>query len=290
MNENMNMHVGPEVSAIFNPALDVQELLEAASLQGDDNTEETYENSYADTPVDYQEYIKDAAFVGEYPYQVILEGIRNQFSNYISTEDRTDYVDIFYVQWYESMDMVNLEEHEDDVKEVLDSLLNHFQSTIQELLSTKLALALMDLEGAEVDNDSIESSIRNLYSFFVLNARDNFRNVVASVIINGLNPNVDDKEYYKNIRSLLGNFSPLVTAVGPMEFLRCCKADEIIDLMDEGRVVGNFLRRYSPRFHSNEDFECEVIAHITEIQELRNEIKGGLENGTATEQRAEDVN
>lgn len=269
--------MGPEL--IVEPEIN-KALLESAMLMMNTDEDTLDETSLADVPVDYEEYIKDAIFVGEYPYQVILEGIRNQFSNYISTEDRNDYVDIFYTQYHESYELSEDEEHPDDVKEALESLLNHFQSTIQELFSTKLAITLMDIEGEEINNDSIEIAIRELYKFFILNARNNFRTVIASEIVNVVNPNVSDKEYYKEIRSLLGNFSPLVVAVGPMEFLRYCKAEEIITMFDEGHVVGNFLRKYSPRLHTNEDFECEIVAHITEIQELRKEIKDGNQSGS----------
>ena len=68
------------------------------------------EVSYADIPTDHIGLIQDSVFVGEFPLEVILEGLRNQFSNYIGTDDRTDYVDAFYKQYESSCQVAESEE------------------------------------------------------------------------------------------------------------------------------------------------------------------------------------
>ncbi len=246
--------------------------MESANTVTDDD-ENTTENSFADEPVDYTGYMKDAVLVGEYPFEVILEGLRNQFSNYISTEDTNDYVDIFYNEYHESIRLAEEQDFPDDIREALDTYLDKFHAHIKSLFYTKLAITIMDLEGEEIDMTSVETSIRELYTFFILNAKSNFMKVISKSSYKEIDPNLEDRAFYNRIREVLTAYSPIVLAVGPMEFLRYCEADTIYELFDTGRVVGNFLRRYSPRLYQNELFEAEIVAQITSIIDLHRDLK-----------------
>ncbi len=73
---------------------------------------------------------------------------------------------------------------------------------------------------------------------------------------------------------MLSNYTPIITVMGPQEFLRNCNdSDKVINLIESGRVTGNFMRKYSPRLYQNEEFECEIIAYITSVIELYKETK-----------------
>lgn len=230
------------------------------------------ESSLADQPVDYTEYISDGVFVGEYPLDVIIEGLTNQFSNYIATDDRTDYVDIFYNQYKASLDLIEEQDFPDDAKDALEGFLNKFLATMQNLFYTKLTLTIMDLEGEEVDHNSIEDTIRLLYDFFILKARTNFKTAILKSCYREVDLSLEDRLLYPRIREILSNYSPVIMVIGPMEFIRLCNnSEDVYSLFDSGRVVGNFLRKYSPRLYQNEEFECELIAYITSVVELNKE-------------------
>ena len=57
--------------------------------------------------IDQESIAKQIALVGEYPYDTIKDSIKDQFSNYITNEDMTDYVDIFYNELEKSYDLIN---------------------------------------------------------------------------------------------------------------------------------------------------------------------------------------
>ena len=247
---------------------------EAAISQMPDEIEDIENGSIADEPVDYEGYIKDAAFVGEYPFAVIIEGIRNQFANYIATEDRTDYVDIFYNQYHNSYEVAEEQDFPADCREALETYLDQFLAVMQELFSGKLTITLLDLDGETEDKDSVEDAIRKLYEFFILNARQNFKIAITRHCYKQIDPNLEDRLFYSRIREVLYNYSPIITVMGPQEFLRYCNNSEpIIEMSESGRINGNFLRKYSPRLYQNEGYECEIIAYITSVIELYKETK-----------------
>ena len=262
--------------------------LNAYMESSNDNDQENVnqEGSFADEPVSYVGYIEDSVFAGELPFGVILEGLRNQFANYVSTEDRTDYVDSFYRQYKMSTEIAYEEQFTDDYLDALSKYMDKWLAVVNELFLTKLELTLTDLEGEATNNDSIEQSIRILYNYFILNAPATLKTVISKPIVRQLKKETfaDDREMYKKIQEMLiSGFSPIISAVGPMEFIRLSGNEEVQELFNNGRVVGNFLKRYSPRFYKNEDFEASVVVHITETLDLYNDIiKGGEPNG-ATE-------
>ena len=83
-------------------------------------------------PLTYEEINKDEIFVGEIPFQVILENIEEQFSDYINQEDKVNYIDIFYEELDQSYALIkdDEEEHPEEKKEILDNLHQKFLETI----------------------------------------------------------------------------------------------------------------------------------------------------------------
>lgn len=231
---------------------------------------------------DYTDIIKDAAFLGEYPFDSILEGITNQFENYISTEDRTDYVDIFYEQWTESVEeaMVDYEDHPQEKKDVLFKYYNIFIDTIYELFKKRLFITINPIdEETFIDQDDLEIIIRKLYEFFILEARNNFKIIIAKKILPKLKK-IKEKDYVSQVQDLLEDYGPIITNITPMDFLKLGKADEISEMFDEGIVTGNFMKKYSPKLYIHEDLEFDIINYIVMVNELRSEILGGKDNGS----------
>ena len=231
---------------------------------------------------DYTDLMKDAAFLGEYSFDSILDGITDQFENYISTEDRTDYVDIFYNQWRDSVEeaMQDYEDHPQEKKEILFENYNTFIDTIHRLFRHRLNMNITVLdEETPIDEDDLEILIRRLYEFFVLQARKNFKLILAKKILPKLKK-IKEKDLISQVQDLLEDYNPIITNVVPMDFLKLGKADEIAELFEEGMVTGNFMKKYSPKLYIHDDLELDIINYIVMVYELRSEILGGKDNGT----------
>lgn len=244
-----------------------------------------------DEPIDYMQFIEANAFIGDTPYGVIKESITTQFEDYINLEDTTNYVELFYQQIHASYAAIDDEEeiHKDEVREIVDSIQADFVTFMKGLFERRLAIALMDIESETLDYDNIEFAVSIVYDFFILHARNNFINVIYRDIktkIKSLvdNEDVSDKVYFDTINEMLKEYSPLVLAVTPMHFIQLSEytqADELIDLFSDGRISGNFLRRYSPKLYANEELEVDIINHITMAQQLRRDLTDG--DSAATE-------
>ena len=236
------------------------------------------QNSMSDAPLDYTEIIEKDAFKGDMPFDVIKECILNQFQNYIHLDDTTNYVEIFYNQLHQSYEAMEDEEeiHKEEIREVLNDILSQFYAFMHKEFESRLTLTLMDIENEEVNQDDIEYAITAAYNYFILNARNNFLNVIYKDIKQKIRTVIaDDKEYFRIVRDMLSEYSPFVLAVGPMEFIRLSPDEDIINLFQSGRLSGNFLRKYSPKLYDNEDLEVEIINRITMAQEIRRDLIDG---------------
>ena len=116
------------------------------------------DGSAGDEPMDYSELIEKEAFIGEFSFDVIKEGIETQFNNYVSLDDTTNYVEAFYSQLHQSYEAVELDEeefHRDELREVLDNINDEFNSFIGKLFEQRLTLTLMDIENEDIDQEDI---------------------------------------------------------------------------------------------------------------------------------------
>lgn len=234
------------------------------------------DQSFSDTLIDYSEMIAESAFVGEYPFNTIKESIENQFNDYIDMDDRINYVDIFYEQLNNSYEIVRNddgEEHPMEIIEALDKIKSSFIEMILELFDMRLMIHIQ-IEDLTSD-DEIEFVIRRLYEFFILGARENFKTVISKDILAKVGNIESDKEYFKAIKDSLWNYSPLIICMGADRFLQLRGDNEIQYIFNENKATGNFLRKYSPKFYDNEEFEVEIINHITLLNQFKEEIING---------------
>ena len=205
-----------------------------------------------DKPIDRSDIIQDRAFRGEFSYDNIKESIINQANDYMNIEDRNDYITIFFEQYHKSCDFAlsdDLEEYKDDAIDYLNE--DRFD---------------------EYDHEWIVSK---LYQFFFIDARDNFKTCISLDVTNRMTneAELDDKEYFDTIQDLMNLYTPLLTMT-PTEFLKYRGDEEIIELFDSGVVCGNFLTKYSPKLYANEEFQVELINHITMIQSMNDKENG----------------
>ncbi|MCM1224642.1 MAG: hypothetical protein NC548_60365 [Lachnospiraceae bacterium] len=250
------------------------------------------DQSMADQPIDFTELIKQQAFIGEMSLDTIIEGIQGQFTDYIKLEDKTNYVDIFYNQLHESYVAIKDDDadgDEQEYREVLDGIQQSFLNAIADLFRLRLTISIIPLEDDDPDNDGeIEFIIRRLYEFFILDAKNNFKEVIAQDINRRIKGKIeDDQEYFRTVNELLQLYTPLVTGVTPEQFLEYRKAEEIIEFFSEGKVVGNFLRKYTPKLYQNEEFEVEIITYVTMMEQVKEEMIYGQQSTAHDDQHAD---
>ena len=269
---------GPELLVPVIPLIDSNDFpfMEAVSRGEIPTPDNTYLNDVSDNdePMEYTELIEHSAFVGEYPFNTIIDGITEQFKNYIGTEDSTNYVDIFYNQLHSSYDIGNddEEEHPMEIKSVLDQIKSEFTTRLTALFEQRLAITMDD----RMSEDDIEYTIRRLYEFFILKAKDNFKRVITKDISSKIKTVIsDDREFYNTIDQLLRYYSPLIIAITPMQFLRLAGDETIVEMFDSGQVIGNFLKKYATKLYQYEDFKVEIISNIVMVHDVKEEILNG---------------
>ena len=232
--------------------------------------------SYADLPLTYEDTVQNSAYVGSIPVNVIMEGIEGQFNDYINIEDTTNYVDVFYEQLHTSYKEASndTETFQEDIIKILDTIQQTFIQKMGELFNTRLTLTIVDIEEDVTDSDDIEFIIRRLYEFFILGARNNFKVAIANDLKarSKVDISAEPRVYFKALRDSMVDYSPLITTFGPMEFLKYRGDQEIIQFFENGKVVGNFLRKYTPKLYQNEEFEVELINYITMREQVKAEV------------------
>ena len=244
------------------------------SSEINDTEEEEELMDYAQ-PMDYEEIMKYSVFQGEYPFDTIMEGIKNQFSNYIGTEDQTNYVNAFYTQYHISCKLLEEddEDHPIEKRNILNNILTEFEDTICKLFNKRLAINITAYDDNLGTSDTdLEQTLQIAYEFFILNAKNNFKKVISKDITARIKTVIDkDDEFFEVVKNTMQYYSPLVIAIGPVEFLRYCEDDNIIEQFNANKITGNFLRKYSPRLYQFEEFEVEIINQITLLQEFKEE-------------------
>jgi len=240
---------------------------------------ELYDPVEVDEPIPPNSLVEQNAFLGEVSYETIRQGITDQFTDYIGTEDKTNYVEIFYRQLDASYEACGEddEEHPSEKIEILDNLNTEFSKFIEGLLEQKLALHVSTGGREELETDDYRRVIITAYEGLILNAKSNFMRAITSDILKkvhtSLPANCSDDEWYDIIRDLLNGYSPIVTEISPLMFLRYIQNDELISIYEsEGLLTGNFLRKYSPRLFQNNEFEVELIANITMAKDVKEEL------------------
>lgn len=212
--------------------------------------------------IQYTDLIQESAFLGNYPFNIIIDGIKSQFDNYVNLNDRTNYVDIFYKQLNESYDKIKLDDEPRpvEIREVLDGLYLRFIDTMSNLFETRLHISIAVIEDGEIYSPEVEYTLRKLYQFFILNARLNFTIAISYNIIQSLGTTISDiDEYTNSITDMIDDFIPLITTITPIQFLKYCGDLEVSEMFECGKFNGNFLKKYNPKLYQNEDLVVEII-------------------------------
>lgn len=220
--------------------------------------------------MDYSEMVSDNIFIGDYPLNEILDALDDQFSSYMTTEDRTNYVDIFYDQYKASVEAAINDDndfHLQEILEKLNSMKDRFVDKIFRLFEDRLTITITAVDDESTpDVDELELCIRQLYQTFILNAKDNFLQAITKDIATKIMPfsDAEDEVYFHKVKEILRTqYSPLIKCMTPTKFLQASENNEVVEMYEQGIVAGNFLRKYTPRLYQNEEFEVELINYIT---------------------------
>lgn len=234
--------------------------------------------------IDYGLMVAESVFLGDMPFVEIINSIKEQFEDYINIEDKTNYVDIFYTQLQESINATNddEEDHPIEINEVLDNMKDTFVNIMKDLFQLRLTISIMTIDDETTPEDEIELSIRILYEYFILGARNNFKTVIQKDMIPkiGMIPNDQDDIYFQRVEELLREYDPIVTCITPTEFIQFTGNNDILSMYDDGQVVGNFLRKYSAKLYKNDEFKTEIINSIIITQNLKEDLLHGESEAT----------
>lgn len=235
-----------------------------------------------DVVIDYSEMISDTAFKGDFPFDVIIEGIEKQFEDYINMEDKNNYLDIFYTQLHKSYEEIRVnegEEHPVEITDALDEFHQRFVDKMVELFDQRLTLHFPSIASeASISDNDVEFVLRRSYEFFILGARDNFKTVISADVVPRARDITDDREYFRTVNQLMEMYTPLITNITPIDFLRYRNDLEMIELFENNQIVGNFLRKYTPKLYQNDEYMVEIINHITMIQQFKMDLLESTES------------
>lgn len=239
-------------------------------MSGDNSIDES------ESTIQYTHLIQERAFLGVYPFATILEGIQKQFQDYINMGDVNNYVDIFFSQLQDSFDAVNnndAEDHPVEIREVLNNIYGNFIDNVKLLFNDRLNISIIDIEDDNIHDPDLEFVIRRMYEFFILDARDNFKVVITTDILQLIKDIGDDDDaFFRAIDEAMDRYTPLLTSVTPSQFLKYRGDQEVCDLFENHRVNGNFLKKYTPKLYMNDDFQVELINYITMVHQFRGDV------------------
>ena len=207
-----------------------------------------------------------------------MESITKQTEDYINLDDELNYVDVFYQEWESSMKAAetSTDLNGDELKEVLNDMRAKFEFSVAELLSSRLAISIPAIESDVADLTNIDEIIREVYTYFILGANDNFRRAIIADISSKHKTVKDSEEnIIKLVQSMLGAYSPIVREMSPQDFLKYTKAENIITMYDEGKISGNFLRKYSCKLYQNEAYEANLVVDIVNAILIKEELING---------------
>lgn len=235
------------------------------------------EPSNAEVAASYQDTIRSSVFIGEMPFESIMESIEAQFNDYVGTDDTTDYVFMFYNNLDSSYTIGTSDElFAAEHIELLDNIHDEFVTQMNELFNKRIGISIVDIDNENLSNrEELESIISILYKFFILNARKNLTSVITSLVRSEMTKTtIISENYQKELDRLVNQYSGLITSIGASEFLELAKAGEISKLYAEGKVSGNFLRKFSAKLYQNED----VAVNIKYSVDLINKLVYGVKN------------
>lgn len=214
--------------------------------------------------VQFDDLIKNTVLYSDYDLDDVKDRIRDQFSNYISTSDRTNYLNIMFRNFRYSRMVINqeLDEYTPERSIALRNMYDEFIEFLEDIIESKLTISIVNYDTSLLNDEDIEFIYMTIYEFFILEARQNFKTVISNDIRKQIKGYTDEEDYFNKAQELILYYSPMITTITCEDFLLTLKRDDIKQLYDMGVIAGNFFRKYSPKFYKNDEFLVEVLNQV----------------------------
>ena len=209
--------------------------------------------------------LQDTVFFGYYPIDDLKLRIKEQFENYITMEDDTNFFEIALNSFQYSLEVINVEfdEYTLERKELISNMYLDFINYIIELIETNLTISIPNYELGLLTRTETEYILNEIYKYFILKARKNFKKVITAELKGQLESlEQNPTKYLEKAQEIIMNYGGLISQVDIEQFLQITKAETIYDLYDSGEIIGNFLRRYSPRLYRHPDYLVEILNQL----------------------------
>lgn len=209
--------------------------------------------------------LQDTVFFGDYPLEDLKLRIKEQFENYISMEDDSNFFEIALNSFQYSLEVIEVEfdEYTLERKELLSNMYLDFINYIINLIEEHLTVSIPDYETGLLSRAEAEYIINEVYKYFILKARKNFKKVITNELKGQLKSLEDNAtKYLEKAQEIILNYGGIITQVSLPQFLQITKAEQIYELYENGQIIGNFLRRYSPRLYKHPDYLVEILNQL----------------------------
>ena len=215
--------------------------------------------------VSFQDALRSTVFFSDYDLDVLEEFIEDQFTNYTKGEDTTNYFEdtIQAFKYSEEVIEVEFDEYTQERRQALTEMYDEFIDFMVLLIEKKLKISIPDYEPERLPKEDLEYIIDEIYKFFILNARKNFRTFITNSVIEELSDELikDSGEYYNRATEVIQNYFSILP-ITPEEFLLKLKQDQLLELYSDGRIAGNFLQKYSPKLYRHDDLLVDILTQI----------------------------
>jgi len=220
-------------------------------------------------------YTKETVFLGPYSYNTIEDSIDEQFKDYIGLPDETDYVAIFYHQLEQSLAELRRddEQHPEEKKALLDSVYADFIGLMETQFRLRFNITIKAIDEGDIYNLSLRDTIKALYHYFVLNAKQNIKSVIIMDIEKSVEDVGDnDDTFFHIVEDKMHDHDPIFTTMDVPTFLIYSGNREVYEYFESNDVSGNFLKKLSPKFYINEDFKVDIINAIVIHQQFHKDV------------------
>ena len=246
--------------------------------------DDDYDLSFDDS-MSFDQVLVDTVFNSPFSPDQFKNLISNQFDNYISTDNRINYFQEFLTAYKVSKEIIELEidEYTDLRTEILNEIYKDFIDFMVQQIQDHFTISIPYYELGMLGSADTDYIIDELYKTFVLDARKNLTKAIVSDLLSQVTHYKNPDDAVPVIKDILNDYANKITSISCEDFLMSIGKDNIVDLYDMGTIAGNFFRKFSPHFDSNEDLKIEILNQAIIVIYFKNdEMRKFLERTNTT--------
>ena len=203
-------------------------------------------------------------FLSEISIPLMKEGLKEQFKHPL--DNKNNYVEVFIDKYKYGLEL-SRELDDDEFKGKLSSMRDEFMGYMLKKFSNKLSLGLPTFE--EQDIETQDEMVQNIYTYFILNMKKNFVNLVMNYTKDYKKSILDTFKKKKDVTSLsfkkeitnsddlviISNLKDIINMVINTEFEvnqfieltthdECYENEWLLEAYENIDVTGNFVENY----------------------------------------------